>query len=274
MTIREIKKKALLSLEGRWGTAIGVSLIVNLVSSAGSLFSIFSPSEELSDPAFWVFLIMYLMLASLISAATLLLVGALNLGYSQFMLNLVDGKEVRFSDLFSHFKRFGRSLLYTLWQSLFLFLWMLPMFGVLLLGMAMLIGLQISGQYMAADWMVFVQAFVITFVSVLVGMIPLIIATYRYALMPFLMVEYPKMGAPEAMRMSIGLMNGNKRRIFALSLSFFGWSLLSLLSLGIVNIWLMPYMNASYAVFYRDIITRWKESLKPVPPQTNAPNIQ
>ena len=35
--------------------------------------------------------------------------------------------------------------------------------------------------------------------------------------------------------------------------SFIGWAILSLLTLGIGSLWLIPYMEASRAAFYREI---------------------
>jgi uncharacterized membrane protein len=53
--------------------------------------------------------------------------------------------------------------------------------------------------------------------------------------------------------MSKEMMKGNKLRFFFFSLSFFGWALVVVLTLGIAAIWVIPYMQASYAAFYREI---------------------
>ena len=42
--------------------------------------------------------------------------------------------------------------------------------------------------------------------------------------------------------------------LFILDLSFFGWSLLSALTLGILDVWLKPYMTATEVNFY-DFLT-------------------
>jgi uncharacterized membrane protein len=41
--------------------------------------------------------------------------------------------------------------------------------------------------------------------------------------------------------------------LFLLSLSFIGWALLCILTLGIGFLWLIPYINVSVAKFYQDI---------------------
>lgn len=83
--------------------------------------------------------------------------------------------------------------------------------------------------------------------------IPGIIAAYRYALMPYLMAEFPELGALDAMRESKRLMKGNKWRLFCLDWSFIGWMLLSALTLGIGSLWLNPYTAAARAAFYQEI---------------------
>lgn len=81
--------------------------------------------------------------------------------------------------------------------------------------------------------------------------IPGIIASYRYALAPYLMAQYPEKGIRECMNESKALMKGHKSRLFWLHMSFLGWALLSaLLTLGIGNLWLNPYMAAAEAAFY------------------------
>ena len=51
--------------------------------------------------------------------------GAAKFGYAIFNLNLVDGKEARFSDLFSQFHRIGSGIIMNLLMGIFTFLWTL-----------------------------------------------------------------------------------------------------------------------------------------------------
>lgn len=83
--------------------------------------------------------------------------------------------------------------------------------------------------------------------------IPGIIATYKYAMAPFLLVENPGMRPLEAITTSKVYMDGFKMDLFILDLSFIGWHLLSILTLGIGYLWLVPYQNVAYAAFYRDL---------------------
>lgn len=83
--------------------------------------------------------------------------------------------------------------------------------------------------------------------------IPGIIASYRYAMAPFIMAENPEMTASEAINASKDLMNGHKWELFCLDFSFIGWNLLNVLTMGIGSIALHPYMNAARTAFYRNL---------------------
>lgn len=87
----------------------------------------------------------------------------------------------------------------------------------------------------------------------LLFIIPGIVKSYAYAMTPFIMAENPEMTASEAITASKEMMNGHKGELFTLDLTFIGWDLLCLLTLNIGHIWLNPYKNAAYAVFYKDL---------------------
>lgn len=81
--------------------------------------------------------------------------------------------------------------------------------------------------------------------------IPGFIKNYSYAMTPFILSDHPEMTANEAITASRKLMDGHKGELFVLGLSFFGWNLLCILTLGIASLWVTPYINAAYAAFYR-----------------------
>ena len=62
------------------------------------------------------------------------------------------------------------------------------------------------------------------------------------------------MGANAARKRSMELMRGNKWRLFCLHCSFIGWLLLCILTLGILTLWIAPYLQTAQAEFYRDLI--------------------
>lgn len=83
--------------------------------------------------------------------------------------------------------------------------------------------------------------------------IPGIIASYNYAMVPYILTENPELPASEALERSKAMMLGNRWRLFCLQCSFLGWGLLNILTLGIGSLWLIPYTKAAEADFFREI---------------------
>lgn len=81
--------------------------------------------------------------------------------------------------------------------------------------------------------------------------IPGIIKGIAYSQTMFILEEDPNLGANEAITRSREMMNGHKMEYFLLLLSFLGWVILSPLTLGLLNIWLIPYMQTTLANYYK-----------------------
>mgnify|MGYP004457502245 FL=1 len=84
--------------------------------------------------------------------------------------------------------------------------------------------------------------------------IPGIIAALSYSQATFLMLDDPELSALDAIRQSKALMRGHKGEYFTLCLSFFGWLLLSGMTMGLLGIWLEPYMTVTQANYYNSLI--------------------
>lgn len=83
--------------------------------------------------------------------------------------------------------------------------------------------------------------------------IPGIIAALKYAMVPYIVAEDPEISPKEALEKSKDMMYGNKWRLFLLGLSFIGWAFLCIFTCGIGSFWLIPYQQAAYTDFYREI---------------------
>lgn len=88
----------------------------------------------------------------------------------------------------------------------------------------------------------------------LLFIIPGIVKAYSYSMSWYILADTPQMGANEARKRSMELMRGNKWRLFCLHCSFIGWLLLCILTLGILTLWIAPYLQTAQAEFYRDLI--------------------
>ena len=86
----------------------------------------------------------------------------------------------------------------------------------------------------------------------LLFLIPGIIKALAYSQVPYIVAENPNMPVRDALRLSERMMMGRKWEYFVLNLSFMGWALLSLPTLGLITIWLEPYMQMTMINFYSD----------------------
>lgn len=83
--------------------------------------------------------------------------------------------------------------------------------------------------------------------------VPGIIMSFAYAMTPYILAENPELSAWDASTRSREMMKGHKFDFFYLCLSFIGWGILAVLTLGIGFIWLVPYIQTTVAAFYNDL---------------------
>lgn len=81
--------------------------------------------------------------------------------------------------------------------------------------------------------------------------IPGIVKSYEYRMIPYILAENPGMDRKEAFAISKRMMMGKKMATFVLDLSFFGWALLGACTCGILNVFYVnPYIHATDAEIY------------------------
>lgn len=123
------------------------------------------------------------------------------------------------------------------------------------------------GHYLNEVKIMFLMTLKIFLWSLLL-IIPGVIKSYEYRLVPYILSENPGIDSKEAFAMSESLMDGNKWEVFVLDLSFFGWALLAsliavvlermvffnFLSMGLLAMlpvcFLAPYISATNAELY------------------------
>ncbi len=87
----------------------------------------------------------------------------------------------------------------------------------------------------------------------LLFVIPGIIKSYSYSMVPYILRDYPDLSFDEAIEQSMHMMRGFKSKLFMLDLSFIGWAILCVFTLGIGFFWLIPYVYTNHALFYEDL---------------------
>ena len=218
MKFREIKADARESLKGNWLVAIIASFIAGTFTAAGSGVSSTGAGEvdfsKLGEFSSDEIIAAFAVLAGCVLIGlvlTIVLSSLISIGYAQFNIDLVEGKEPKISTMFSKGRQIGTTIL--------------------------------------ANILIFIRVLLGTILFVIPG----IIASYKYSMVNYIIAENPGITAREALEMSKEMMKGNKFRFFMFGLSFFGWALVVVLTFGIASIWVAPYMQASFAKFYREI---------------------
>ena len=95
--------------------------------------------------------------------------------------------------------------------------------------------------------------YIFIFLWSLLFIIPGIIAGYRYRFALYNLCENPEMGVMEAINMSKAQTRGHKWELFVLDLSWIGWNLLCALTLGILSIWIAPYIQQTDIGYFQAI---------------------
>ena len=83
--------------------------------------------------------------------------------------------------------------------------------------------------------------------------VPGIIKSFEYAIIPYILADDPDITSKEAFKKAKEMMMGNKWRLFKLNLSFFGWGVLCVLTMGVGTLFLMPYVCAANAEFFAEL---------------------
>ncbi len=109
-------------------------------------------------------------------------------------------------------------------------------------------------EYLKNVKVIFLRDLYLFFWSLLF-IIPGIIKTYSYRMVPYILADHPEMTRKEIFALSRSLMNGNKWKAFVLDLSFIGWYILSVLTLGILHVFFVaPYKNMTDAALYERLM--------------------
>lgn len=83
--------------------------------------------------------------------------------------------------------------------------------------------------------------------------VPGIIAAYRYRFALYNLCENPELGVMDALNMSKQQTRGYKLDLFVLDVTFLGWSLLCVLTAGILSIWMTPYIQQTDLGYFEAI---------------------
>ena len=114
------------------------------------------------------------------------------------------------------------------------------------------------------DWKqvtkVFIHQFAMVLLYTLLLIIPGMIKALGYSLVPYILANDSNMGSDEVLKLSEKMMKGHKMDLFIFSLSFIGWHLLAIFTLGILEIWIIPYQETATTKYLLDIKAEYENN--------------
>lgn len=229
-TSAQLKQTARGIMIGKYRNAISILLASNLIVSTLSLFTT-TASDSFAG----------MILGLIISFILILLETILVVGQYSFYLSVACNGPYQFSDLFNGFKVHpDKTLLTQIMIQLLTALPLLPAIAVMTVG-------------------VYTDQMILMFLP---GCLLLILGggiswwiSLRYSQVYYLLLDFPDYSATNLLKMSRKLMKGNAGRLLYLQVSFIPITLAGLLSFGIGLLFVQPYQNMTYTLFYLDLIS-------------------
>ncbi|WP_216855813.1 DUF975 family protein [Paenibacillus qinlingensis] len=106
-----------------------------------------------------------------------------------------------------------------------------------------------KGKYLGTVAAMFWSA-LLNFLWYLLLIIPGIVKSYAYSMVPYILGDNPTIGRKRAVQLSNQMTRGHKWQMFVLDLSFIGWFILGVLALGVGVLFVLPYYNSTKAELY------------------------
>lgn len=226
MSRAELKKQAKECLRGRWGTAIAMVVMYEIIAGALSMIGNF--------------------VIGLGAIAVLVISIPISFGFIGQFIKFSRKEEVGVVDFFKiGFDNFGKS--WSIFGNTLLKL--LPY----VIGMIVSMVLMIAATAYATqkeDVEMLLILILIAYVIFFVFYIMLLVKSYLYMLPEYIGNDTDDMTAKEIVEKSAELMKGHRWEFFVLQLSFLGWIFLSLFTCGIGLLWVIPYMDVTIVKFY------------------------
>ena len=113
-------------------------------------------------------------------------------------------------------------------------------------------------EYYLKGFLVILLVKIINIIGCILLIIPSIIFSFMYSQALYIYIENPEMGVIECLRTSRLAMKGHKIELFVLNLSFIGWILLSVLTLGILSLYVTPYIKTTLVNYYTDLMEDYR----------------
>lgn len=267
-SISDYRALARMTMKGHYGVLLlAVIIQVFIQSAANQIFSSLIAGQQSV-----IMVGIYFLLEIMVS---LIILGPIEVGVCGFYVKAVSG-DYEVKNIFNPFKNnLSNVIKVNFFMQLKLFLWFVIPW---IIGMAVMAGIIMAA---AGDWLynilkelgasasnitnyiagktesvqgleTFVAIYCVLMLVSIIFMIPGIIKSFEYAMIPYILGENENIASRDAFNMTKEMMKGNKLRYFGLKLSFIGWMLLGALAFGVGLVLVVPYINTAAAHFYID----------------------
>lgn len=172
----------------------------------------------------------------------------LEAGFTCFALKLSRNEEFSAGVLLDGFRDWFRVICFYLLQTLYMALWTF----VLVIPVALVVSPLALGVMEGT-----VDQIVLYLVAGILSVLISLFLSLRYWGGFFVLMDHPEMTAGQALTHTKDLCKHHRLQLFGLELSFLPLILLSVLTLGILLIWKLPYIMATYAHTYHQLTIRY-----------------
>ena len=214
---------------GKYRNAISILLASDLIVSTLSLFTTTNTNSYIG-----------ILIGFLINFILVLFGTILTVGQCSFYLNIACNGPYQFSDLFTGFKVHPDKIIIT--QFIIQLLTTLPILPGVGLMLYSFRAYNIIVVFLLSCFLLILGAGISWWLSL------------KYSQVYYLLLDFPDYSAKELLKMSWKLMKGNVGRLLYLQVSFIPMTLAGLLSFGIGFLFVLPYQNMTYTLFYLDLI--------------------
>lgn len=225
-TSANLKTLARESLAGNFSLPVSAYLLITILTSVLSMIvtGFLDVSNTVSLITSQILIYLFSLLSSL-----------LMVGYDKMLLNLNRRQPYTLGNIF-----------YAFYHNPDRFI--VVNFLLLLAGILVSLPFDIP-SYTSTSW----NAMVLSLVGMLIRSLVSIVLAAFFGLANYLLLDYPEMGAMQALKESLRLMKGNKGLYVHLYLSFLPLTIVCIFTCYIGILWLLPYMQTTLAFFYMDI---------------------
>ena len=227
----QLKQVARGIMLGKYRNAISILLASDLILNTLSLFTTTAYNSTLG-----------IIIGVIISFILTIFGTILSVGQCSFYLNIACEQPYQFSDLFTGFKIHPDKTIIT--QVIIQLLTLLPLLPAIVV---MLITTAFYAQnivisFLVACFLLIIGAGISWWISL------------RFSQVYYLLLDFPDYSAMDLLKMSWKLMKGNVGRLLYIQVSFIPLTLAGLLSFGIGLLFVQPYQNMTYTLFYLDLM--------------------